>query len=230
MSTKIYYGYKIFVNQEDLMPFLVDFKNRIQDDVNTGIFTLSQILFAYERIYELFGIANEEYAKIRKQLQRIYTDTIKWSIAIIPRKDYFLAILYFPNSAWIDEFEKDKRVEYYGYWNNSDKPEDITEEEWEQRRKEWECLSYGVPVCREALVYEPFTSWEFPTIKGIINGIHSPEYLRDIVAKDLYDRFAVNISFHRFKWKIPLVTKELLLDNTLFLNNKYINLGGKSET
>ena len=34
-------------------------------------------------------------------------------------------------------------LEYYGYWNNTDKPEDLTDEQWEQRRTDWDTALGG---------------------------------------------------------------------------------------
>ena len=220
MSIKIYHGYKLNISQEELMPFLIEYQNSIQEEIDIQIADLSQIVFAYKRIIDLFGIDRKVYTKLKKEIEQLY-EKIKWSIAIIPKQNYFLAILYIPNSNWIKKFKQLDNVEYYGYWDNTDPPENISDKKWEEREKDWECLSYFTPVCKESLIYDPFTDWEFPNFFQMFElGQYTPEQLRDIIAQDLNRRFNINISFYKFKWKIPLITKELLLDTKLHINTK----------
>ena len=46
-------------------------------------------------------------------------------------------------------------VEDYGYWNNTDEPEDVTEEEWEERRKAWSLIYNASPSEVGLLIESP---------------------------------------------------------------------------
>ena len=59
-------------------------------------------------------------------------------ITIISREDCTLVIVYWEQNFYTKYWEKLDKVEYYGYWNNTDKPDDIIDEEWDERGKEWE--------------------------------------------------------------------------------------------
>lgn len=46
-------------------------------------------------------------------------------------------------------------VEDYGYWNNTDEPENVTEEEWEERRKAWSSIDDASPSEVGLLIESP---------------------------------------------------------------------------
>lgn len=37
-------------------------------------------------------------------------------------------------------------VSDYGYWNNTDRPEDVTDQEWDTRRQDWDAIGYGPAI------------------------------------------------------------------------------------
>jgi hypothetical protein len=66
------------------------------------------------------------------------------SVGIHPNEDgYFYAILYNGESVKVDETNFPDWVEEYSYFNNSDTPEGITEEEWESRGEKWDEMIDG---------------------------------------------------------------------------------------
>lgn len=52
------------------------------------------------------------------------------------RGEYVYTIPYF--ESWLGEIDYPDWVEDYAYWNNSDRPEYISNEEWNKRRELWE--------------------------------------------------------------------------------------------
>jgi hypothetical protein len=44
-------------------------------------------------------------------------------------------------------------VEHYGYWNNTDKPKDVTDAEWVERREAWDRLFGWDPVSENSLTF-----------------------------------------------------------------------------
>ncbi len=94
----------------------------------------------------------------------------KSEFALLPLEDKVLVLVY--DNDTCSELTKNKEFcekygfEYYGYWDNTDKPDEISEKEWEQRKKDWDnikktpaeeciCFSCGFE-----------TSIEFPMIFG----------------------------------------------------------------
>jgi hypothetical protein len=66
----------------------------------------------------------------------------------------------------LDFLQDDSRVEDYSYWNNTDKPDDVTDEAWEQRRSIWHALSdsgWGdymtVPICDAQSICMLMPTW-----------------------------------------------------------------------
>lgn len=65
-------------------------------------------------------------------------------IQIIKIEDKILALIYTQNNEYINEFEKISFVKEYNYWNNTDKPDDISSQEWEERNRIWDLVfKYG---------------------------------------------------------------------------------------
>lgn len=62
---------------------------------------------------------------------------------LIPQPDYLIGLT---NQTWAFDtlIESNLGVEEFGYWNNTDKPDNLTEEEWEFRKQVWDNLvGYG---------------------------------------------------------------------------------------
>jgi len=51
-----------------------------------------------------------------------------------------LLVLFYSNHRYFSVFNKTKMVSEYCYFNNTDKPENISSKEWIQREKDWEKL------------------------------------------------------------------------------------------
>lgn len=61
--------------------------------------------------------------------------------------DRTLAIIYCENNSLSEYFRTHNLVEYYGYWNNTDPPDDMSDEAWDIRGKEWDSkMPTGYPV------------------------------------------------------------------------------------
>lgn len=60
------------------------------------------------------------------------------SFTIHPLPDKILCIFYSESRELEYKFAQLNNIEYYGYWDNTDKPNEITNEQWEQREKNWE--------------------------------------------------------------------------------------------
>lgn len=174
MSTKIYNGYRIFANDltdavSQLYALKPQAKQALEDDVTTSF--ARECIVSYDTVIidaaitpvknsveddtSSFGHVNAERrdAKFSKDATMDEKeDQVKMEIALFPvmftqeGKNYFTFTFYSDKSGWIDEASD--KIEFYGYWNNTDPDEDVTEEQWERRRTDWEealLKNSGVP-------------------------------------------------------------------------------------
>lgn len=167
MSTKIYYGYKLkdiktFDELELLRIKLVtDAKAAQQQIATTLIFHTSlYMLDLYKVGFDVpdinQGILNYGYHKVSERLRKFKTESYKDPIydlrfeVVFFLQDPILAIFIGDNKNMQSIFANNKSVEYYGYWNNVDPPEDVTDDEWDQRKKDWDFLEG--PVCNNGFI------------------------------------------------------------------------------
>lgn len=61
-----------------------------------------------------------------------------FEIVLIPVGNYLLGIPFAEHRVFMDELFKLPGVEEYGYWNNTDKPEHVTDAQWRKRAKDWD--------------------------------------------------------------------------------------------
>ncbi len=168
MSTKIYNGYrivgksldevmgKIFSNKNDLI-------NIIEEKIKREILieTLSNYYdFCFESFFDTKEKSSENSSAMGKMVsnalnneydlekrERKTNDMIDVSICIFPVKkesqnEQFYLIMLFG-----DKYSKDivnsstwneMKIEEYGYWDNTDQPDELTESEWEERGIFWD--------------------------------------------------------------------------------------------
>ena len=70
-----------------------------------------------------------------------------FNVSLLPLPDKTLLIPFGENVKCQKIFKK--YTQEYGYWNNCDKPDEISDEEWEQRRHDWDIVLPGVGVPKE---------------------------------------------------------------------------------
>jgi hypothetical protein len=100
---------------------------------------------------------------------------------------------------------KKYNLSYYGYWNNTDKPDDLSDEDWDKRENDWDkALSKGHGI---------------PNKCGM--GIDLFNYKWDLSLRNImadWDEFAKN--FPSLEKRVERKVRYILLDE--FINNKYI--------
>lgn len=125
-------------------------KNRVVIDtihvVDTFLTTGKIFDYTYSNLNELdldknfFGYIYAMERKIGEILQKetreryVFND-FTFDLSVYPMENQTLLYYYSEQNLSLDEFSDD--IELYGYWNNSDKPDSISEEEWEQRKNDW---------------------------------------------------------------------------------------------
>lgn len=145
MSVKIYYGYRV---KMQYLPYLIRQANK-------------KLLAEYERQYKELFLATAEAIVVHVQprakqsgsnqihileaveqlMERLKTnDAIKCSYVVMFSElleGYALVNLYASNNYYTEVFSSLDYIEEFGYWNNTDHPEELTRDQWQQRGQIW---------------------------------------------------------------------------------------------
>ncbi len=87
-------------------------------------------------------------AAVREADRKRYRDPLDFSaeVAIFWARGRLLAISFWEHRGYDDAWKRATGARDYGYWNNTDEPEDVSPEEWEQRRLDWDAALPGAGV------------------------------------------------------------------------------------
>lgn len=121
------------------------YKNRFKHTLFTGDEYIKDKISLYNFVVENI---RENYREIYKTGRRNPSYDFQFTVSVIPTKDKTLCVIYTEQNEFREIWENMKEVEEYGYWNNTDQPEDVTDKEWRFREKEWEkaLKNWGPPV------------------------------------------------------------------------------------
>lgn len=166
MSIKIYHGFRVATNDFTVILDLVKTYREVHwkhDSREKKIVFLSSIIaraedpnkkvmnekYGYEiNAYSLAeNIWQEMRHEIKKTGLRNHTVDTDFQIVVFPHKDTILGIAYTESNKWFNQWLTLPGVSEYGYWNNTDPPDDVTDEEWEVRGEIWDEVlgSLGIP-------------------------------------------------------------------------------------
>ncbi len=178
MSTKIFNGYYLDVcSLQELQTFSMFLRAKIK--------TKSEEIYA-KKLLELATyyydnpIFQEKYCplfqskmEIDKRSYAIKETNLRdpqydftFDITFIPTSSKILVLVYTEQPEYIKIFESFPNVHPYPYYNNIDKPNNITEPEWEERGLEWDnaLQPYDIPSLQgfsiSCVVYLPFFTIE----------------------------------------------------------------------
>jgi len=149
MSTKIYNGWRFKGTMPELMEAIKPLRSEC---LNRAVDNLLRI-FENREEDNLWGFQTKLMTSdSRKQINQFEEDVgIDATLVVYPIDIHFQLLQVFighrGNDPIFDKLaENDDRFEYYGYWNNTDPEEGISEEDWNQREKDWdEVLPSGIP-------------------------------------------------------------------------------------
>lgn len=167
MSTKIYDAYRVnkIVSINELMQILTEIRSEIEEKAKEDMaFKVAGKIQYYKDLYKYYGeeiftqitdkhvlemlsfIKNnksnnrlfwEEYPAFIEELKNDPYEHTKATLQVIPCDERILA-MYFGPREYISFVSKNKSFEDYHYQNQVDKPKEITEEEWDERKNNWE--------------------------------------------------------------------------------------------
>jgi len=89
-------------------------------------------------LVQAFCEFEERIRRMRKTNQRDPIIDFEVSMAIIPIPMKMLGIIYTEQAEFQQLWFDKPFVKEYGYWNNTDKPDELTNRQWDRRRKDWD--------------------------------------------------------------------------------------------
>ena len=132
MSTKIYNGFLIRTSSiKKVQELVLEFRPYILKESNLLLESfLSQ------------GYTRNHWIKRRLEMKHNQSrdrevDT-QFDIIVFPYKRIFLGIAYTDHDEWFNKWLKMPLVEEYGYWNNTDPPDDIPYKKFRKRGEVWD--------------------------------------------------------------------------------------------
>lgn len=83
-------------------------------------------------------------------------------VVFLEAHEKLLAILYTRNEDIRNVWESHPLVKEYGYWNNTDQPDGITDGEWEKRKEDWDIAlpGAGIPSREGSTVHMTYSFYQ----------------------------------------------------------------------
>ncbi len=156
MSTKIYDGLKLKDSNADLYEVIGIIARGIREEFDHQVHKLIANSLAEAVDYKtlrdeskgddyLFYKVEEQWKKRQADFGRHHTlnDPLRFSIVFGRSSEgNILAVPYSANNAdYKAVLDATELFEPYGYWNNTDHPEELTQAQWDARGEEWDSLT-----------------------------------------------------------------------------------------
>lgn len=176
MSTKIYTGTRVHLSTcAELFAFLQEFRAKAEAEFNrAGMDLLANSLASHlDRV--AVGLCEQDECPLstvffkllerwKKMLANRHRDPaidLQCEIALGFHDGMIYAIPLAEHRPYLDIWQKMKGVEPYPYWNNTERPDDMSSEEWGRRASEWNAVFPG-PLIESGLTFTLVNDYAFP--------------------------------------------------------------------
>jgi hypothetical protein len=153
MSTKIYKGFKLETDSfQEALQIINAFRPCVAkqaEDLMDKFIDNAKAAYKGESMHiadikiDCFDLWTNLRDKMKEKGFKNPSVDTDFNIVLIPTKGFLLGIVYTAHNEWYDAWCKRNGVQEYSYWNNSDKPDEISEEDWKKREEDWDVLDYG---------------------------------------------------------------------------------------
>lgn len=155
MSIKLYDGLKVRESsmslfevvdtvQEAITPVFIEEQKTLVAEEIAAVVDYRHVLEEYQQQdTNLFFAAKERWDKEQQRHapNGALHDPLRFTIVFGQLADgTTLAYPYFLKASYMDALLATDIFDKYGYWNNTDRPDDVTEEQWDQRISDWESI------------------------------------------------------------------------------------------
>lgn len=159
----------------------------------------------------LIGIWSEvfdEYKKVKKTGERNPIVDVECEIIFHFRGQFIYMVMITEQQEYKDYLEALPNIEEYGYWDNTDRPANITSQQWRQRQKVWDAAFGSKPMCFGGLTFTLVGDYELPIPhRGTIEPFfldwdrRVKEMLREIVISEHFpEEITVYNILRTFEW------------------------------
>jgi len=161
MSTKIYTGFLFDTTDlRKIRKYLMDFQKELEPVITAGITKwlaerVSDMIDRAEflgskKVKEPLYEAKKEFEERVKKIKNtsLRDPSVDWnfSVTVFPLKNKMLGMYFCDNNELEKLWLAKPYVEDYHYQNQTDQPENVSNKEWEQRRKDWDITLPGLGV------------------------------------------------------------------------------------
>lgn len=180
MSTKIYNGYRIMGSSlDEVITRLFSNKDKLRQMIDDKIYKdiLSRVISTYyefclsgflekennDQNSSAFGKVVNQALKEEEKFELKENNTVDVSICFFPQKQlsnnesYYLLMLFADQEKNIivnSEIWKQLQIEEFSYWDNTDPPETLTDDEWETRDKQWNSVLKNLSPAQSSMIIE----------------------------------------------------------------------------
>ena len=214
MSTKIYNGFKLKTNDmEEIHAFMSDMRQRcvpmvkekmahyfMQSVVHSIDFDSihpSKVKFSpYQRAFDTF---EKEQRKVVVNNVKDPTVDFSFSVCLFPHKGTFYGIYYTLQEDFVDMLISSDLFESYAYQNSTDKPDNVSDEEWAEREVVWGDIFDKQPIpSLNGFVYEIVLNetYDYPKVQEVVSCcISHDERVMNMAKNEMYAKFTKNTKF-----------------------------------
>lgn len=210
MSTKIYDGYRIKnLTEKEFIEKYEYLKNIVEKEAKISIQKEIAKIF-YNALDNGYGRAEDDITVldyVKEEIKEAIEDLEKGFRAPNLDKDIGFSLKEYQGDLYLYLFSEDstitklllekiENIEEFGYWNNTDKPDNVSEAHWEKRKKIWNTLLTSYSFDKSG-----FSSFYF---------FKSLDFLKNIdYAYDIFE----NIDFEERKKEYVEFKTIILVDN-----------------
>jgi hypothetical protein len=161
MSVKIYHGFKFDSGSlQDLQAFLMKWRGwlkplhraelaavhaRIATDTFDQSFINPMSKAGKTPLMEAFHSVMDRQREIKKTGYRDCEVDFDFEVSIFPHGRNIYGIIYTERGSWRDLFMDQPEISDFSYWDNSDRPADLTARQWWHRYNVWDAILLGGP-------------------------------------------------------------------------------------
>ena len=209
MSTKIYNG--VMLNNVYTIQDMQDFVNSLKGPVKELVYKqrASDILHTACLIYDMHHVMGQDYfnpdedtripllVSSRRHVVLPENEATNYDIAIGIVDGYTLGMYFFDDRETEKIILHHPQVQYFGYWDNNDPDENVTEQEWALREELWNKLFENSHFPAEALFVQRIlnTRYIMPEDHHMEAAIPTLEERRDAVIRN------VSFSLAKKEWE-----------------------------
>ena len=155
MSTKIYQGFRLETTDlRKILDIINVFRPKLMY-LAEELFcsSIRNVMVDGKTVSEAIGYWWDRKRRLEEISRNDTVTNPYFSLTFIPSKRYTLGIVYTAQWEWFKLWCETDGVREYGYWNNVDRPEEVSSAEWRKRSKHWDILGYD-PVCTQGFSIE----------------------------------------------------------------------------